>query len=673
MFCLHDDNLPIAYQLRCGDESVLAVNQTFCDLLGYRPDEISDEKFGRFLHPGWLERFQESFCQGKAPNQFKKAKLELVKRDGSSFPISCNGAVVFEDLERLGQTRCVLQDAKLQRCAEKDMLRRVRCLETLVELGAMQRSREQQALQYVLDQAVELTESEFGLIQVTEGELKLSSISRNAARVCKEPTAGHPFLNISGMGCEAIKTSLPLILNDFTNEQPCGGISPPANHPPIRSLLAAPLIHGESDGALLMLANKTGGYDETDSRQALELLRGLARRRCMNREAEKLLRDKHQAEEASHSKSNFLAAMSHEIRTPLNGLLSMVQLIRLTGASGEQAEYLDAALEAGKTLTGVINEVLDLAKIEAGRMDLSITQVDLDEFLEQSFNFLRKQADRKGLELWWRRAPAVPERILTDAVRLRQILHNLVSNAVKFTHQGFVAVNLDAREPQNDHPTVSLVFTVTDTGRGIPEELADKLFEPFVQAKADYQANREGSGLGLAIVHRLLRLFGGDIQVESELGRGSTFRFTLPASIPPQKAAEESSLRCAPDRLKGKSIMVVDGDLASRESACGVLKRWGINSVPAKNGQDALRILGERKLHCVLLNIQMSDMSGLEVLRRIRDGAAGQGETPPVLGVTDHVPHQQKLEFLKAGMDACLDKPLDDQGLLLALCEHVKT
>ncbi|MDK2956159.1 MAG: hypothetical protein PWQ57_1655 [Desulfovibrionales bacterium] len=674
LFCLHYENVPIAYQSLRNGGSVLSVNRTFCDLLGYRPDEILGKNFSSFLHPGWIERFQESLPTFKASGELHGLELELVKKDGSILPISCRGAIGFDDLGRFNQVNCMLQDVKLQQRAERELLRRIRCLETLEELGAMQHPSERQTAEYVLEQAVKLTESEFGLIHITESNLQRSFISKNAALICREPEHEHALPNLLGLSPKFTKNTMPLILNDFANERRSVGVSPPENHPPIRSLLATPLTYGESNTALLLLANKSGGYDETDLGHTQLLLRGLARRRAVNQWTEELLQAKREAEKAAQAKSDFLATMSHEIRTPLNGLLSMVQLVRLTGTTGEQAEYLDAALEAGKTLTGVINDVLDLAKIEAGRMDLSIEQVNLDAFLDQSFKFLHNQAERKGLELRWRKNLDVPERILTDPGRLRQILLNLVSNAVKFTQQGFVSVDVDVHRRQDEHQTVILGFTVTDTGRGIPEDVADKVFEPFVQVEGDYQTSREGSGLGLAIVRRLLQLFGGDIQVQSELGRGSSFRFTLPTRVPPEKTAQacESSLENRFGRLKGKAVLVVDGDRTSRESVCDVLKPYGVIPLEAADGRGALRILEEKKVHCVLLDVQPPDMSGLEALRRILGGEAILGETPPVLGVMAHVSPKQKLEFLEAGMSACLDKPLDHKRLLLALCEHVK-
>jgi PAS domain S-box-containing protein len=380
------------------------------------------------------------------------------------------------------------------------------------------------------------------------------------------------------------------------------------------------------------------------------------------------------AERLARTKSDFLATMSHEIRTPLNGLMGMLQLARLADLDEESASCVDMAMDAARSLITIINDVLDLSKVEAGRLELVPEPTELHELMDRVLALFRDQADRKGLRLWWEAAGDVPRRVLTDPGRLRQILLNLVSNAVKFTRKGSVAVLVESCDGSDEPSKTELAVTVADTGPGIPDEAREQLFEPFVQADQEYRERLAGTGLGLSIVRRLTDLFGGRVDVHSEPGLGSAFRITVPVQplqeTPDKPLDDEGLIQEAQQKLQGRRVLVVDDDKVSRLAACGLLDRHGLEARAVDNGRDALEKLRRERFHAVLLDVQMPEMGGLDVVRRIRSGNPDKALADlPVVGLTGHAMPEQRREFLSAGMDECLDKPVDRVRLLRVLCD----
>ncbi|MFW5837663.1 MAG: PAS domain S-box protein, partial [Desulfovibrionaceae bacterium] len=409
--------------------------------------------------------------------------------------------------------------------------------------------------------------------------------------------------------------------------------------------------------------------DDGRFRQTHCVFQDVTQRRRAQQELERARAD---AERAARSKSDFLATMSHEIRTPLNGLLGMLQLTRMGELDASQAEYLDAAMEAGLNLVAIINDVLDLSRIEAGKLELVPERVDLAKLLDRVVGLFRSQVERKGLRLWWEKDDALPDHAVTDPGRLRQILLNLVSNAVKFTPKGSVKVLAELRQEPDDDGRMVVSFTVADTGPGIPPEFQQRLFEPFTQNGNDYRTQHEGSGLGLSIVRRLAELFGGGISLESEPGRGAAFRVDLPmrkSQDPARSTQGDDEARIAAARaLKGRRVLVVDDERISRKVACGLLAGNGLIVDAAEDGEGALEALRQNDYDCVLLDVQMPGMSGLDVVRRIRADADLPGGLP-VVGLTGHVLPGQRREFLEAGMDACMSKPMDCARTLKVLID----
>ncbi|MEO5364762.1 MAG: ATP-binding protein [Magnetococcus sp. WYHC-3] len=408
------------------------------------------------------------------------------------------------------------------------------------------------------------------------------------------------------------------------------------------------------------------GHENTWDRVLVSVV-DLSARRQME---ESLLKAKEAAEGANRLQNEFLATISHEMRTPLHVILGMVDLLSDSSLTRAQADNLQTLHRSGSTLLALINDLLELSRIDAEGLALTTTGFDVREWMEETLSVYHAAAMGKGLRLTLKVEGGVPQRIRGDAARLRQVLLNLVGNAVKFTPRGSVQVQLTCA------PGGGLMFLVTDTGPGIPAELHHAIFQPFRQGWAFSTREHGGTGLGLALSRKLVACMGGQIHLDSVPGQGSRFWFTLDLPgehrEPPPQSPPVAVALCPPQGQTPRvlNILLVDDSEDNRLLVQAFLRRTPHRLVPAVNGQEALERFCSGNFDLVLMDIQMPVMDGCEATRRIRQWEQEQGRVPtPIVALTAHAMSAEAAGILAAGCDRHLSKPVGREGMLALVAE----
>lgn len=657
------ESSPAAVMLTDTDFVIQYVNPAFTALTGYTPEEAIGKR-PNIVKSGMMPEsfYAELFATLKRGEQFRGRVLN--RKKGTAVKTPDNGVEFSPETHYWAETviapisdeqgkllgYCSIQyDITAQVLQEQVAARQAEMQQLLTRIALLLQS--DASLQECLE-AVRVALAEYG---VFSKEATLAVWEREGENL--------RLIHASGAFCDYFQQGWQsLIAAEWEAERPHYmrlqlGSKQLACHIPLRWM-------GRTQGMAIFVSKACYALpDEASVWQQVFLtpLGELLTMALMNEQSRRALTEaKQEAERLAQARSEFLANMSHEIRTPMNGVLGMLNLLRDTPLTDEQRDLLQTAETSAKHLLEILNDILNLAKIEAGQMKLERTPTDLKRLLRETCDIVRPQARLKGILLREELPDAAELYVLADPVRLRQILLNLLSNAIKFTEQGEVVARILCLA--SDAETRRLRFEVQDTGIGIPPEKQAQIFEPFRQADGSTTRKYGGTGLGLAIARKLVELMGGRMGVESEVGKGSRFWFelALPVSEPPAHVRLEQEMHPHdPTVLTGLRVLVAEDNYVNQKVIRRQLERWGVQVEIAENGNEVLEWLSRAPFDLVLMDCQMPEMDGYEATRRIRAYEAPRGLHIPIIALTANALEGDREKCLECGMDDYLSKPID--------------
>jgi len=647
-------------------------NQTLCNVLGYSKDEILDRSIFDLYHPECYPQVEQTFQAFVDTGQVKDVELVVRRKDGTQIAVSLNAQAVRDQDGKVLRSRLSWRDITERKQLEQQLQQVNRDLEQRVEDRTQQLQATNQSMQHMqerLELALEASDAGWWHWQVQTGQVEWSpsyvqmfgfeegeqQLNYDIWENLVHPE-DMPWIK-EKLNAHLQDSSVPYAF-DYRMQTKSGEWKWIAN-------LGKVVERDEQDQPVRMAGMH---HDVSDRKQAEEhLLR-------INVE---LQAAKEAADAASQSKSEFLANMSHELRTPMNAVIGMTGLLNHTSLTLQQKDFVDTIRSSGDALLYLINDILDFSKIEAGKLEVEEQPFNLKSCIEDALKLVAPKAFDKDLELAYLVEPDLPCGVIGDVTRLRQVLVNLLSNGVKFTETGEVIVQV--KESTNDPDLVSdptergqadhhlLQFSVKDTGIGIPPDRMNRLFQSFSQVDTSTTRKYGGTGLGLAISKRLCELMGGQIWVDSDLGVGTTFSFTIAV----QAAA---NIECFPDldlqELAGKRLLIVDDNLTNRKILTLLAETWGMQSQSVSGGPEALALLQrDSKFDLAVVDMQMPEMNGLTLAKQIH-ALALDPDIPLImlssLGIEAISTAKDKSYF-----SALLNKPIQEAQLGAALVRAV--
>jgi signal transduction histidine kinase/response regulator RpfG family c-di-GMP phosphodiesterase len=553
-------------------------------------------------------------------------------------------------------------------------------LEALLKLNLMKDVTEKKLFNFALEECVRLTRSKVGYFHfVNEDQkmLRLFSWSKDVLNECTAGKALHYPISEAGVWADCIRLRQPVIHNDYRNLPDKRGL--PEGHFPVKRHMSVPVFEEDKIVAVVGVGNKEENYDQSDVRQLSLFMNSMWEILKRKQVEEEFKQAKKTAEAASQAKSEFLANMSHEIRTPMNAVIGYADLLTPLVSDRIQRNYLNSIKTSGKGLIKLIDDILDLSKIEAGKLELQFDYVDVYLFFVEIEHIFSFKIAEKGLDFIMNIASSTPRGLYIDEIRLRQILLNLLGNAIKFTEKGHIKLSVWTENPQvveykknRIEEYVDLIIEIEDTGIGISGESRERIFGSFQQQDGQSVKKYGGTGLGLSITKKLVELMNGTISVTSELNKGSTFRIVIP-DVAFLRDLERIDQNLFIDRgaiiFDEATVLVVDDVEHNRKFLMDALNGTALKVVETENGEQACKLVREIIPDIIITDIRMPVMDGFEFLKKIKSDS--KLKHIPVIAYSASVMKSQKEEISRSDFAGFLMKPVQITELYLELMNNL--